>query len=165
MIPSAKADQQNTEYQNTMSDQTARREIDSTTRHQFHPGARILIVDDDEAIRELGAAILILEGYQVEVAKNGAEALERLTTGHFDLVFTDRQMPILDGEGLVLALRSAGIQVPVIMISGSLAPSPLYAEVAREISAALSKPIRAAEMLAAIYAALPPIRSRLSAAA
>jgi CheY-like chemotaxis protein len=99
------------------------------------------------------------------VAEDGAEALELLTNGHFDLVFTDRQMPILDGEGLVLALRSAGIRIPVIMISGSLAPSPLYAEVAQEISASLPKPIRAAEMLAAIYSALRPTRSGLHAAA
>ena len=149
----------------TMINPTANREIEITARNHINPGARILIVDDDVAIRELGAAILILEGYQVEVAEDGAQALARLANGHFDLVFTDRQMPILDGEGLVLALRSAGIRIPVIMISGSLAPSPLYAEVAQEISASLPKPIRAAEMLAAIYSALRPTRLGLHAAA
>jgi CheY-like chemotaxis protein len=151
--------------QHTMSNPTANREIEITARNHINPGARILIVDDDPAIRELGAAILILEGYQVEVAEDGAEALARLANGNFDLVFTDRQMPILDGEELVLALRSAGIRIPVIMISGSLAPSPLYAEVAQEISASLPKPIRAAEMLAAIYSALRPTRLGLHAAA
>jgi len=151
--------------QHTMTNPSANREIEITARSHINPGGRILIVDDDAAIRELGAAILILEGYQVEVAEDGVEALARLANGHFDLVFTDRQMPILDGEGLVLALRSAGIRIPVIMISGSLLPSPLYAEVAREISASLPKPIRAAEMLAAIYAALRPTRSGLHTAA
>ena len=148
-----------------MSSHTADHEAAITTRNGVVPGARILIVDDDAAIRELGAAILVLEGYQVEVAEDGAEALERLAAKKFDLVFTDREMPILDGETMVLALRSAGVRIPVIMISGSLAPSPLYAKVAREISFALPKPIRAAEMLAAIYAALRPARSWLSVAA
>jgi DNA-binding NarL/FixJ family response regulator len=52
----------------------------------------------------------------VEVAEDGADALEQLATGRFDLVFTDRLMPVLDWERLVLALRSAGIRIPVVMI-------------------------------------------------
>ena len=59
----------------TMTNPTANREIEITARNYINPGARILIVDDDAAIRELGAAILILEGYRVEVAEDGAEAL------------------------------------------------------------------------------------------
>ena len=127
--------------------------------------ARILVVDDDEAIRKLHAAMLTLEGYEVEMAEDGADALEQLADGHFDLVITDRQMPVLDGERLVLALRSSGIRIPVVMVSGSLAFSPLCAEVAREISASLSKPIRLAEVIAAVSTALKSLEHEFRAAA
>ena len=127
--------------------------------------ARILVVDDDEAIRKLHAAMLTLEGYEVEMAEDGADALEQLADCHFDLVITDRQMPVLDGERLVLALRSSGIRIPVVMVSGSLAFSPLCAEVAREISASLSKPIRLAEIIAAVSTALKSLEHEYRAAA
>jgi CheY-like chemotaxis protein len=80
-------------------------------------------------------------------------------------VFTDRLMPVLDGESLVLALRSAGIRTPVVMVSGSLTQHPLSERVAREVSAALPKPIRAAQVLAAIFTALHPFQRGLAVAA
>jgi CheY-like chemotaxis protein len=166
MIPFVKEKtEHDTKPQNAMSKDTPPLRIGFTTPNKIIPGARILVVDDDEAIRKLHAAILTFEGYEVEMAEDGADALEQLATGVFDLVFTDRQMPILDGEGMVLALRSAGIRIPVVMISGSVAQSPLYAGVAREVSAALLKPIRAADLLAAIFTALHPYQPELRAAA
>jgi CheY-like chemotaxis protein len=148
-----------------MSNPTAPHQAEIAMRDEVIPGARILVVDDDEDIRKLHAAILTLEGYEVEMAEDGADALEQLTTGRFDLVFTDRLMPVLDGERLVLALRSAGIRTPVVIVSGSLAQCPLSERVAREVSAALSKPIRATEVLAAIFRALHPFQPGLSVAA
>jgi DNA-binding response OmpR family regulator len=59
-------------------------------------------------------------------------------------------MPVLDGADMIMALRSAGSRIPVIMISGSLEHSPLPAAVVREISIALVKPARPAEILAAV---------------
>jgi CheY-like chemotaxis protein len=130
----------------------------------FYP-TRVLVVDDDHEIRKLHAAILTFAGYDAEMAKDGAEALEQLSNGRFDLLFTDRLMPVLDGESLVLALRSAGIRIPIVMVSGSLEQCPLSERVAREISAALPKPIRADELLAAIFAALHPSPKPLPVAA
>jgi DNA-binding NtrC family response regulator len=77
------------------------------------------------------------------------------------LVVVDRNMPRLDGATLLLALRSAGSDLPVIMISGSLAFTPLPAGVTRELSAALSKPARRAEVISAVAAALSPEAPRL----
>ena len=148
-----------------MSNRTAHHEDHITTLNKIISGARILVVDDDEAVRQVHAAILTFEGYKVEMAEDGADALDQLATGQFDLVFTDRQMPILDGERMLLALRSAGIRIPVVMISGSLAQSPLSERMAREVSAALPKPIRAAEVLAAIFTALHPVQPELPSAA
>ena len=148
-----------------MSNRTAHHEVDITAFSRIMPGARILVVDDDEAFRKVHAAILTFAGYEVEMAQDGADALDQLAAGQFDLVFTDRQMPILDGERMVLALRSAGIRIPVVMISGSLAQSPLHAGVAKEVSAALPKPIRAGKVLAAVFAALHPFQPAHRAAA
>jgi two-component system response regulator MprA len=148
-----------------MSNHTVHHEAEITPRDEVIPGAHILVVDDDEEIRKLHAAILTLEGYDVEMAEDGADAFEQLATKRFDLVFTDRLMPGLDGEKLVLALRSAGIRTPVVMVSGSLAQCPLSERVAREVSAALPKPIRAADVLAAIFTALHPFQPGLPVAA
>ena len=123
-----------------------------------HPASRgrILVVDDDCVIAGLHAAVLELEGYEVVTAENGEDALMQLAFDRFDLVLTDRNMPVLDGASMVLALRTAGSRIPVVMVSGSLAFSPLPPAVACEISAALPKPARVAEVLAAIARALKP---------
>jgi CheY-like chemotaxis protein len=118
------------------------------------PLARLLIVDDEQLVRELHARVLSLEGYEVETVEDGVAGLERLAEEHFDLVLTDRQMPKLDGVTMVLALRSAGSRIPVIMISGSLVNTPLPRAIAREVAAALPKPARNAEVLSAVAAAL-----------
>ncbi|MDB6169908.1 MAG: response regulator transcription factor [Verrucomicrobia bacterium] len=118
------------------------------------PCPRLLIVEDDADMRELHARVLNLEGYQVETACDGAAGLERLAVEEFDLVVTDRAMPNLDGVSMVLALRSAGSQVPIVMVSGSLALAPLPPQVACEFSAMLPKPARTAEILSAITHAL-----------
>src|ERR1041385_3329885 len=87
------------------------------------PRARVLVVDDEQLIRELYARVLSLEGYEVETEDNGASGLERLAEEPFDAVLVDREMPILDGASMLMALRSAGGHIPVIMISGL--PDPL----------------------------------------
>lgn len=118
------------------------------------PRARLLIVDDDQLIRELHARVLNLAGYEVVTAGDGVDALEQLASAHFDLVLTDKQMPRLSGANIVLALRSAGSRIPVVMVSGSLAARSLPPLVAREVFAALPKPARTGEVLSAVALAL-----------
>ena len=57
----------------------------------------ILVVDDDDAIRQMVAAVLAEEGYQVEVATNGEEALRVIRQKPIDLVVLDILMPVMDG--------------------------------------------------------------------
>jgi CheY-like chemotaxis protein len=128
--------------------------IESTTPANQSPRARLLIVEGNQRVRALLALVFTLEGYAVETAKDGGAALERLAVGQFDLVLTDRHTPKLDGASMVLALRSAGSRIPVIMVSGSLAHAPLPPNVAREISAVLPKSSRTAEVLSAVARAL-----------
>jgi DNA-binding response OmpR family regulator len=117
---------------------------------------RLLIVNEDPLTRELHTLVLHLVGYDVETACDGATALERLAVEPFDVVVTNRAMPILDGASMILALRSAGSEVPIVMVSGPLSESPLPQLVACEISAVVPKPARTNEILSAVAHALRP---------
>lgn len=61
------------------------------------PQPRILVVDDDPMTQHLMQILLRREGYQVEVASNGLDALEAIQQQRFDIVFMDLQMPVMDG--------------------------------------------------------------------
>lgn len=67
---------------------------------------KILVVDDDEDVRDMCTALLAENGYSVKTAANGKDALKELKNSVFDLVITDLNMPELDGIGLfMLALK------------------------------------------------------------
>jgi serine phosphatase RsbU (regulator of sigma subunit) len=81
--------------------------------------ARILVVDDIEANRDLLVRRLRREGHATEVATNGREALERLAAGGFDLMLLDIMMPEMNGYELLERMRASSqlCHVPVILIS------------------------------------------------
>lgn len=137
-----------------MISQTANLEAFITTRNQMIPHARILVVGNADSCRDVFAAVLSRSGYDVAMAVNGADALERFAAEKFDLLLTDWEMPVLDGGRLVLALRSVRLQIPVIMLSGAFAVTPLPAAIARELFAALEKPVCVFTFLSTIAAAL-----------
>lgn len=78
----------------------------------------ILVVDDEEAIRELLTEILETEGYEVTVAKNGQEALKHFDTDRFNAVFTDVGMPGMSGWELARAIRRCDENIPLAVITG-----------------------------------------------
>jgi two-component system response regulator (stage 0 sporulation protein F) len=88
---------------------------------QAYPGARfmkkILIVDDEESIRFLYKEELEEEGYIVECANNGEEALEKLCVFKPDLVSLDIKMPVMDGIEALKRIREMERQLPVILCS------------------------------------------------
>lgn len=63
----------------------------------LNPSRKVLVVDDDESIRDLCALVLCTAGYRVETAVNGADGLEKIKSSAFDLVLTDLNMPELSG--------------------------------------------------------------------
>lgn len=77
---------------------------------------RILIVDDEEKIRELIKKYAVFEGYDVEEASNGMHAIETCKTKDFDLIIMDVMMPELDGFSAVRAIREFK-DIPVLMLS------------------------------------------------
>ena len=80
--------------------------------------AKILVIDDERAIRNTLKEILEMESHEVETAENGRIALDKAKQQQFDLIFSDIKMPEMDGMELLTALREAEIDCPVVMISG-----------------------------------------------
>jgi len=72
------------------------------------PNKRVLVVDDDRDVAEALADVLRDIGYAVDIASNGAVALERLQQQPYEVIVTDLRMPVLDGEGLYRALERQG---------------------------------------------------------
>jgi two-component system OmpR family response regulator len=79
--------------------------------------ARVLVVDDEENIRELLSVSLKFQGYDVLTAANGPEALDICRTNRPDLLVLDVMMPGMDGFGLLKRLRDDGIAAPALFLS------------------------------------------------
>ena len=79
---------------------------------------RILVVDDEEHVRVLFSRILQKEGYEVDCASSGIEAIEKLAQNSFDLVLTDLKMDGIDGLDLVKKGKMVNQALPFILISG-----------------------------------------------
>jgi len=82
--------------------------------------ARILIAEDEDAIRALVARALALDGHEVTTAKDGAEALDALGREHggFELLLTDIRMPVMDGIALALATARDHPGVTILLMTG-----------------------------------------------
>ena len=79
---------------------------------------RILVVEDEEAIRSFLRLALEAAGYEVVEAANGQEGLAMYHQTAIGLVITDLEMPEMDGATMIEALRDVQAQIPVIVISG-----------------------------------------------
>lgn len=80
-------------------------------------GKRILLVEDQEALRACLRMVLELDGHHVTESCNGAEALSLFTPGEFDLVITDLEMPVMAGDQLALGLKLLAPALPILMIT------------------------------------------------
>jgi CheY-like chemotaxis protein len=78
-----------------------------------------LLVEDSLIARDLERTILESAGYEVDVALDGIDALERLRTGSYDLIVTDIEMPRMDGFGLLERIRSQERtrELPVVVVT------------------------------------------------
>lgn len=80
--------------------------------------AKILVIDDERAIRNILKETLELEGNEVQVAENGKIGLELGKQQQFDLIFSDIKMPEMDGLEVLSSLHEAEVECPIVMISG-----------------------------------------------
>ena len=82
-------------------------------------GKRILLVDDQNEVRDTIAMVLELDAHTVIPASSGAEALRLFDADHFDLVITDYAMPGMRGDEMAMAIRQKAPSQPILMITGS----------------------------------------------
>lgn len=80
------------------------------------PKARVLVVDDEPAIRALVTKIVERAGFPVDSARDGAHALEKLEDSHYAVLVLDLMMPNVDGYGLIQRLKERGGQQPAIIV-------------------------------------------------
>ena len=79
---------------------------------------RLLVVDDEEALRRALVRTLSGAGYEVLEAANGARAMELVTAERFDVIVSDLSMPEMDGMTLLMAVRQVDFDVPVVLMTG-----------------------------------------------
>jgi CheY-like chemotaxis protein len=115
--------------------------------------ARILLVDDDIAARELLARTLVGDGHAVTTADNGADAMARLSEG-FDLVVTDIQMPEVDGVQLAERVQAAEPSTKIILMSGLTGGLDKAAGLKSRLAGTLTKPVTPDDLRTAVRAAL-----------
>lgn len=123
--------------------------MDSGSCDPITPMASILLIDDDEALRNVTAEILIQAGHVVDDAPDGRSGLELYRMRHSDIVITDIAMPDMDGLELIMALSRETPRPIIIAVSGdSQMSESVFLPTARRlgVNATMGKPIRA-EML------------------
>ena len=116
-------------------------------------GERILVVDDEPFITDLLAAALRFEGFRVEVAGSGREALALAQPGRYDLVMLDVMMPDLEGTEVCRRMRETGVVTPVVFLTArdSTEDKVQGLGVADDY---VTKPFSLAELLARVRAVL-----------
>lgn len=115
---------------------------------------KILVVDDDQAVRESLRRSLTFNGYDVELAGDGIEAIERVDTNRPDAVILDVMMPRRDGLEVCRILRSRGDDLPVLMLTARDAVSERVAGLDAGADDYLPKPFALEELLARLRALL-----------
>lgn len=131
----------------------------STTRTP----ARILVVDDDRAIRDSLERLMQLEGHEVRCAPDGAAALEAVRTDTVDLVLLDLTMPGVDGLTVCRVLRAEGDRTPVLMLTARTDTSDRVAGLDAGADDYLPKPFDPEELLARVRALLRRARPATTA--
>ena len=115
---------------------------------------RVLVVDDEAAIRDLLTKTLSLAEYDVETAPDGRAALNLIRTTAFDLVITDLKMPVMDGLTLIHEARRLAPTLPVIIITAFSTESSAIEAVNLGVAGYLTKPFRIAKILGTVAKAL-----------
>jgi excisionase family DNA binding protein len=115
---------------------------------------RVLIVDDEAAIRDLLSKTLALAEYDVDLAPDGRTALDRLRIIPYDLLITDLKMPGIDGLTVIREARRLKADIPVIIITGFSTEASAIEAVNLGVSGYLTKPFRVPRVLAAAAKAL-----------
>jgi CheY-like chemotaxis protein len=125
------------------------------------PMSRVLVVDDDKAVRNAIKTVLEHQGYDVVLAEDGRSGIAAVQENSFDVVIVDIFMPGMDGLETIRAFNKHAPTVPVIAISGflfrhSAQPAPDFLTMATKLGAAYSlpKPFRPKDLLRVVETCL-----------
>ena len=116
--------------------------------------SHILVVDDEPAILSLVKDVLVEHGYRVQTAANGEEALTSMMRSRPGLILLDVHMPVLDGEGLIAAMRERGLEAPVVVLTAG--PSAELWARRLGVEGAVQKPFRIPDLINAATRFLIP---------
>ena len=92
--------------------------IETVKRPEPLAPMQILVVDDESRSRDLVARLLMQDGHRVTVTPGGTEALDLLLKGSFDLMITDRAMPVMSGDEVARKAHAIRAEMPIIMLTG-----------------------------------------------
>src|SRR3974377_543680 len=113
---------------------------------------RLLVVDDDPALREALALLLDLNGFEVQTAGDGREAMRALANEAPDALVLDVLMPQLDGPGRARRIRAMGDRTPVLMLTARTEVSDRVAGLEAGADDYLAKPFAREELIARLRA-------------
>jgi CheY-like chemotaxis protein len=109
-------------------------------------------VDDEQVVRDVISLFLRHEEHEVEVTDTAIEALRLVRERDFDLVITDHAMPGMTGGNFVASLRSAGFDIPILMLTGFGEPMTTSESIPKNVTKLVNKPVTMEELRSAIAA-------------
>jgi excisionase family DNA binding protein len=115
---------------------------------------RVLIVDDEQSVRDLVAKTLTMADYDVDTAPDGPSALDRLNGTEYDLLITDLKMPGMDGLSVIREVRRRSTEIPIVIITGYSTEASAIEAINLGVSGYLTKPFRLPRVLAVAARAL-----------
>ncbi len=108
---------------------------------------RILVVDDEQAVRDLLAKTLTIADYDVDTAVDGTAALDRLRAAEYDLLITDLKMPGMDGLSVIREARRVRPDVAVVIVTGYSTEASAIEAINLGVAGYLTKPFRLPRIL------------------
>jgi len=112
--------------------------------------AYVLVVDDDEGIRETLKLILEENGYKVDIAENGREAIEKSKKNYYDVALLDIKLPDIEGTKLLIKMRDAVPKMIKIMVTGRASLQNAVDALNYGADAYIMKPVNPKELLRVI---------------
>lgn len=140
-------------YSNTRE---MKRDDELIQNQQRLSGAKILLVEDNELNQELALELLKQSNIEVELAENGAIAVEKFSNKHFDGILMDLQMPVMDGFSATKIIRESDSSIPIIAMTANAMVSDKEKVLASGMNDHITKPINVNTMFATIAKWISP---------
>jgi nitrogen fixation negative regulator NifL len=126
----------------------------AAARKRAAPAMRVLVVDDEDSVRDILTELLTADRHTVITAANGREALEKLRASPLEVVLLDRAMPGMSGDQVAAAIKELRPDLPVIMLTGFGALMEADQECPPGVDFVLAKPVSIAGLRAALARAI-----------